>query len=355
MITNHYKVIGLMSGTSLDGIDLVYATFQFKERWTFDILKSETVPYDENWEQTLKHLTNFSADGLSHIDDDYSLYLAGIISDFIKKHQIEDIDFVASHGHTALHQPEKGLTYQIGNRQILSDKLNLKVICDFRVQDMEYGGQGAPLVPIGDRHLFSDYDYCLNLGGFANVSYEDNGERLAFDICPVNIVMNKLVSEIGLDFDDNGQLASSGKVNTELLDDLNTISFYSENPPKSLGLEWVDETIFPILLNYKLPLKDTLRTWVEHVGFQIGNVLNQENSKCLVTGGGVFNSFLMSRIEAYSTSELIIPDKKIIEFKEALIFAFLGVLRDRNEVNCLSSVTGAEMDHSSGKIFIPTN
>lgn len=353
MIKPKYNIIALMSGTSLDGIDIIYASFIYNNHWEFKIHNAETVKYTKQWHSTLSQLVKLSMDQLKQVDSEYSEYLANAISDFINRHSIKTIDFIASHGHTALHQPEKGLTYQIGNQQILSDKLSHKVICDFRVQDVEFGGQGAPLVPIGDRLLFSTYDYCLNLGGFANISFELNNERIAFDICAVNIVLNYYVSKINLEYDNKGQLASTGKVNNELLSQLNELQFYKYTPPKSLGLEWVELNIFPLIDSYKLQIKDILRTYVEHIAIQISKILKQKDSKVLVTGGGVYNEFLMQRLQRISNSKVIIPENEIVEFKEALIFGLLGVLKARNEVNCLMSVTGAEQNHSSGKILIP--
>ncbi|WP_299363913.1 anhydro-N-acetylmuramic acid kinase [Winogradskyella sp.] len=351
MAKSKYNVIAVMSGTSLDGIDIIYATYICNGHWTFKIHQSETVKYSTLWVSTLSQLVDKPLVNLHEIDIDYSKYLASTILDFINRNNLKEIDFVASHGHTALHQPDKGITYQIGNRQILADSLNIKVICDFRVQDVQLGGQGAPLVPIGDRLLFSDYDFCLNLGGFANVSFENKGKRIAYDICPVNIVLNKYVKQLNLEFDDKGQLASRGVVDENLLQQLNKLDFYNQLPPKSLGLEWVKKEIYPIIESYNIQIIDILRTVVEHVAIQISKVLNTENTNVLVTGGGAYNDFLMHRIIVLSTSKIIVPSKEIIEFKEALVFGLLGVLKERNEINCLKSVTGASKDHSSGKIL----
>ena len=355
MIKSSYNIVGVMSGTSLDGIDLIYATYEIDKQWSFKTHYAETVKYSKEWKNTLSDLVNHGMEELQVIDIDYSKCLAHIVLDFIAKYKIETIDFIASHGHTALHQPENGITYQIGNKQVLADILNKKVICDFRVQDVEYGGQGAPLVPIGDLLLFSDYDYCINLGGFANISSELNNERIAFDICPVNIVLNYYVSKIGLEFDDRGKLASTGQINHDLLNELNVLKFYNEAPPKSLGLEWVESTIFPLIDSYQLRLEDILCTYIEHIGFQISNVIIKDATKILVTGGGVYNDFLLNRINYYLTNKVLIPNNEIVEFKEALIFGLLGVLKERDEVNCLKSVTGASHDHSSGKILSPKN
>jgi len=353
MIKFKYKVIAVMSGTSLDGIDIIYATYMFDNDWDFKIHHSETIKYSKEWKTTLSKLVDRSMSELQDIDNMYSEYSANVVLDFINQYKIETIDLIASHGHTALHRPENGLTYQIGNKQIIADILNEKVICDFRIQDVEYGGQGAPLVPIGDRLLFESYDYCLNLGGFANISFEQNLERSAYDICPVNIVLNFYVSKINLEYDNKGHLASKGKIDQKLLSDLNKLHFYNEKPPKSLGLEWVEENIFPLIDSFKLNIEDILRTYVEHIAVQISKVLTHEDKAVLVTGGGVYNQFLINRLKKRSKLRIVTPKNEIIEFKEALIFGLLGVLKARNEVNCLKSVTGATHNHSSGKILIP--
>ncbi|WP_411896071.1 anhydro-N-acetylmuramic acid kinase [Winogradskyella sp. A2] len=353
MIKSLYNVVGVMSGTSLDGIDLVYVKFSFNSKWNFNIISSETIPYSSHWKEKLSTLISYSREELSELDLSYCEYLALVIKEYIQRNNIEYIDFVSSHGHTALHQPNKGFTYQIGNRQSLADTLDQKVICDFRIQDIELGGQGAPLVPIGDSILFSDFDYCMNLGGFANVSFIFKKERIAFDICPVNIVLNHLISKIGLEYDEDGIIASKGNINKELLEELNGLTFYGLTHPKSLGLEWVQENIFPIIQKYRLNLEDQLSTFVEHIAIQITKVISGLGKNVLITGGGTYNKYLMSRIQFHTDLDIVIPSNEIIEFKEALIFAFLGVLRERNEINCLASVTGAKKNHSSGKIFTP--
>ncbi len=345
-----------MSGTSLDGIDLAYITFTKENNWTFQIHEAETIPYNEDWIQKLKHLTTMSLSILKQLDEHYTAYLSNSIASFIQKHQISNLDAICSHGHTALHQPEDSLTYQIGNLPKIAALTSQKVVCDFRVEDVELGGQGAPLVPIGDELLFSDYDFCLNLGGFANISTNRNNVRIAYDICPVNIVLNYYVDQLGLKYDDRGKLASKGFVHQQLLNELNKLPFYRKKSPKSLGLEWVTSEIIPLIDAFKLSTKDILRTFVEHIAVQISNEINsEENASVLVTGGGVYNDFLMACIRQKTINKMIVPDAFIIEFKEALIFGFLGVLKLRNEINCLSSVTGALKNHSSGKIYIAKN
>ncbi len=354
MLKNEYKVIGVMSGTSLDGIDLAYVTFKFDEVWDFKIEIAETLEYDSYWLNILHNLTSFSLEKLQKIDYDYSIYLAHKIRDFLSKNSIEFVDAVCSHGHTALHEPEKGLTYQIGNRDSVSKELNITLICDFRVQDVKLGGQGAPLVPIGDQLLFADYGYCLNLGGFANISNEKNGNRIAYDICAVNTVLNHYSGLLGHKYDDKGEIASKGSMNEKLFKQLNSLDFFSQSFPKSLGLEWVKKEIFPLIDDYHLNPQDVLRTFVEHIAFQITKeLIGNSEEMVLITGGGVYNLFLIDRIKSMTNNKIVIPDNLIINYKEALIFGLLGVLKLRNEVNCLCSVTGAKSDHSSGMIFHP--
>lgn len=345
-----YKVIGVMSGTSLDGIDIAYIHFEKKENWTFSVLNATTISYAKEMENELREAIHYKKEKLAEFDIAYTKHVASVILSFIKKHQITEIDAVCSHGHTISHQPEKGITYQIGNQKIIASLLQQKVVCDFRVQDVELGGQGAPLVPIGDELLFSEYDYCLNLGGFANVSFHENGKRLAYDICPVNIVLNKYAKQLGFEYDDKGNFAKSGEYLMSLGAELDNLEYYKQKPPKSLGLEWVQEEIFPRLEAFKRNEIDLLRTFTEHVAKQLAQSF-KIRSRVLVTGGGVYNDYLLSRIKFYKDVNLVKPSTELIEYKEAIIFGFLGILRLLDEVNCLKSVTGAVKNHSSGKIF----
>ena len=296
--------------------------------------------------------------GTSHSLAIYSHLLADNVG---KKYQVqslpksdfENIDFIASHGHTVLHQPEKGITLQVGNGLEIANITKHKVVYDFRTQDVKLGGQGAPLVPIGDELLFSEYDYCLNLGGFANVSFKKGSKRIAYDICPVNIVLNKYAQKIGLEYDDRGKVAAKGNYIEELDVQLQKLHFYKEQAPKSLGLEWVKEKVFPKIDDNINKPEEVLRTFTDHVAWAIAREFPKE-AKVLVTGGGAYNDYLIQKIKSIKNIDLIIPSKKIIDFKEALIFAFLGVLKLDNQVNCLCSVTGAEKNHSSGVVVNPS-
>lgn len=352
MNINEIYAIGLMSGTSIDGIDLVYVKFLKNSHKNFKILASETVAYSLEWKQMLQNGIHFSSEELLQLDISYGKHLGVVLNNFIHNYKIETLDFIASHGHTILHQPEKGITLQVGSGKEIAKITKQKVVCDFRTQDVKLGGQGAPLVPIGDELLFSEFDFCLNLGGFSNVSFNKNNERVAFDICPVNIVLNFYANKIGLEYDASGKIASEGKLNQELLDALNSLDFYSRKPPKSLGLEWVQKEIFPLINKFEVDVSSVLRTFVEHVAIQIAKII-KDSKAVLITGGGVYNSFLMERLKCYTNVKVVESSDALINYKEALIFAFLGVLKIDNQVNCLQSVTGASKNHSSGVIFLP--
>lgn len=353
MKSENYNVIGVMSGTSLDGVDLSHIKFTVQDQnWTFEILESETIAYSKKWIDELKTAVDYSEIELQNLNKEYTQLLASIISNFIKKHKIENLDAVCSHGHTILHQPQNGFTLQIGNLPEISKLTQQTIVCDFRVQDVQLGGQGAPLVPIGDRILFPEYKYCMNLGGFSNVSFEENNKRIAFDISPVNTVLNFYANLLGLDYDDKGQISRTGNCNEFLLNQLNSLEYYPKKHPKSLGFEFVKEIILPVMENYSIPIEDKLNTFTEHVALQIALALPNKKETLFITGGGAYNDFLIERIQFHLPQmEIIIPSNKILEFKEALIFALLGVSKLRGEINVLQSVTGAKYNHSSGIIY----
>jgi anhydro-N-acetylmuramic acid kinase len=353
MQSENYNVIGVMSGTSLDGVDLSHIKFTVhNQNWTFEILESETIGYSKKWIDELKSAVDYSEIELKNLNAAYTVLLSSIIADFIEKHKIENLDAVCSHGHTILHQPQNGFTLQIGNLPEISKLTQQTVVCDFRVQDVQLGGQGAPLVPIGDRILFSEYNYCMNLGGFSNVSFEEDNNRIAFDISPVNTVLNFYANQLGFDYDDKGQISRTGTCNKILLNELNSLDFYQKKHPKSLGFEFVKEVIIPMIENYSISIQDKLCTFTEHVALQIALAFPLKKGTLLITGGGAYNDFLIERIQFHLPEmEIIIPSSKILEFKEALIFALLGVLKLRGEINVLHSVTGAKHDHSSGVIY----
>jgi len=344
-------VLGVMSGTSLDGVDLALCYFDIQKNITYKMPLAKTIAYSTYWRSRLLRAVDFSSKELVLLDLEYTKYLGDIIKTFIADNNIKDLDAVCSHGHTVLHRPDQGVTLQIGNLEQISKNIQQTVVCDFRVQDLLFGGQGAPLVPLGDRLLFSQYDYCLNLGGFANISKVSSEVSVAYDICPVNVVMNHYAQKLAMPYDSGGELAKSGEILPTILKQLDALSYYRQHPPKSLGVEWVYKELMPILKASKAKEEDVLRTCVAHFASQIVQQLNP-GSSVLVTGGGGYNRFLLEQIQASIDVTLVLPNKTLIEFKEALIFGLLGVLKLRDEVNCLSSVTGASKDHSSGVVFL---
>ena len=356
-----YSVIGIMSGTSLDGVDMIHCTINVSDTFSFEINCTSTYAYSSAWKNKLAEAHTWPIEHIKTFDEDYTILLSEYINRFISENGLTEIDFIASHGHTTLHQPEKGFTYQIGNLPKLAQLTQQKVICDFRVQDVKLGGQGAPLVPIGDRLLFGEYDACVNLGGFANISFEKDKQRIAYDICPVNKVLNRYANRLGQEFDECGAIARASVPNLKLLAQLEKLQFYSKPPPKSLGIEWLEAEFLPLLnhagLNPPAYLgragsEEIIATCTQHFAHQIATAISGHEN-VLFTGGGAFNTYLMELIAGNSDAELIVPSHEVINYKEALIFALLGVLKARGEVNVLGSVTGASQDHSSGQVYLP--
>lgn len=347
--TLHFDVVGLMSGTSLDGLDLCCVSFDYDGSWKYKIVKAESVDYPEQLRQALATAQNMSALEYARLHSDYGLYLGEQVKSFIERNNLK-VDLIASHGQTVFHQPSVRFTGQIGSGAGIAAVTGIDTVCDFRTTDVALGGQGAPLVPIGDQVLFGEYEYCLNLGGFSNISYSSGARRLAYDISPVNYVLNHYAGQLGMAFDRDGAAARSGKVCTGLLDSLNGLPFYTQDGPKSLGREWVESEVYPLIDSFRLKVEDVLATFVEHVAVQIGS--HVKGGRVLVTGGGARNAFLIERMQAMAPQvEYVVPDTLTIDFKEALIFALLGALYMADMPNCLSSVTGAAHDNIGGCLY----
>ncbi len=365
-----------MSGTSLDGLDIAYCEFrQQNQTWQFAVLQAVTVAYPENWVEQLKKLHLASAYDYACMHQQMGSYFGQITKKFIAEHHLQP-DFIASHGHTIFHQPQRRLTTQIANGAEIAAQTGLPVVCDFRTTDVALGGQGAPLVPIGDELLFADFDFCLNLGGIANISTKKNGKRIAFDICPVNLLLNRLANLLGKEYDKNGESAAKGSVANaaEVLQQLNDLPFYAEPAPKSLGREWFEQSICPVVDSYlqkfgsisspsPAVVCDVLAACCQHIALQISQVIlnlvnelpkekQQHPIQLLATGGGAFNVFLIKLLQNYLPKvEVIVPEATIVNYKEALIFAFLGILRWQQQPNCLQAVTGANRDNCGGCIY----
>lgn len=354
---SQFHVIGVMSGTSLDGVDLVSVTFQKRNKWHFKIHCTQTQPFSKNWHRTLGSLTGLTASELTQIDKEFTQLLGGMIVEFIETNRLTAIDAICSHGHTALHQPDQGITYQIGNRSELATLIGCPVVCDFRKQDVVLGGQGAPLVPVGDRLLFSEYDACLNLGGFANVTRNRDSSFIAFDVGGFNLVFNRLARLLSVPYDDQGCVARSGNVIPSLFTNLEQLPYYDLEEPKSLGLEWLEKEVFPMIdsaLATGEAVADVMHTYAHHIASQLSRSL-MGSTKILCTGGGAFNRYTLQLVEDKVKQRLYLPSEEIINFKESVVFGFLGILRLLEQPNCFSSITGAKHDHSSGVLHFPQN
>lgn len=356
MHTDHYSLIGLMSGTSGDGLDIAYCHFEYQNQWSFEIVEALTVPFPSELGRQLSGCHLLSANELALLDVGFGQWMGFQVKAFCEEREIAP-QAVASHGHTVFHQPEKGLSLQIGNGWALHQASGQKVINDFRMKDIQLGGQGAPLVPIGDRLLFPQLDFCLNLGGISNISMEVDGKRIAFDTSPFNLLLNAEAAKLGLAYDSGGEIARRGRVDRSLLDALNALPFYQKTQAKSLGREDMEQVFIPLISSYGLNPADTLATLVEHFAIQISKVIQRFNSKLkpsvLITGGGAYHRYFIERLDAQLNSdwEKFNASAELIEFKEALIFAFLGALRLRGEPNALASVTGAQSDSCGGVIY----
>lgn len=359
-----YRVLGLMSGSSMDGLDIAYCHLGVDGdgNWTYSIEKAETIEYPRKWHLRLRNLTMQNAITYIKTHTYFGHYMGELVNDFIERHELADqIDFIASHGQTIFHQPENMLSSQIGDGAALAAVTGLPVIGNFRTSDVALGGQGAPIVPIGDKLLFPAFNFCLNLGGIANLTINQGGKMAGYDICAANLVLNKLSESLGQPFDTGGANARAGQLDERLLEELDNSWYYKKEPPKTLGGGWVRKVLMPIFRHYRISTEDKLHTYVEHIAGQIHRDIAQccddydmgepSAQKMIVTGGGVFNDYFMERLKDLAEAEVIIPDKSLVKFKEALIIALLGVLRYRKEVNVLAEVTGASADSCGGEIY----
>jgi anhydro-N-acetylmuramic acid kinase len=347
-----YTTVGIMSGTSLDGLDVSVCTYtEHENSWSYSILHAETVAYSGEWKSRLEHAHRMKSQELIQLDREYGTFIGGIVKDILDRTKLKPL-LIASHGHTVFHAPSIGYTLQIGHGSTVNIGTGLPVVCDFRSADIALGGQGAPLVPIGDKLLFSEYEACLNLGGFANISFDMDGLRRACDICPVNIILNRFAESVGLPYDKDGILGREGTLNQTLFDNLTKLDYYRSPLPKSLSREWLEQIFISEIGAINCPEPDKIHTIYLHIAEQIAKIIEQHSiKKVLVTGGGAYNNYLLDLIKKNTRSQIILPDSKTIEFKEAIVFGFLGLLKHLNRINCLASVTGAAKDSSCGAIY----
>jgi anhydro-N-acetylmuramic acid kinase len=371
-----YRAIGLMSGSSLDGLDIVFAEIHENGgKWSYEIIHADCYAYNEEWIDRLKNAISLTALDYQLLHAEYGHYLGQQVNRFIEVYQLHyKVAVIASHGHTTFHIPAKKMTAQLGDGAAIAATTQLPVVSDLRSLDIAFGGQGAPIVPIGEKLLLGDYDYFLNIGGIANIS-ANKDHYIAFDVCAANRVLNMLAADLGKEYDDEGKIAASGSVNQDLLEKLNELDYYQQAYPKSLANDFGTDIVYPIIKNSGCEIPDALRTYTEHIALQIKNAIasvenlkpviatannvKQEaktsNLKLLCTGGGAFNTFLIERLKDILKElniEVIIPDEKLVKYKEALIMALIGVLRWREETNILSSVTGAKRDSVGGAMWM---
>lgn len=357
-----YKVIGLMSGSSLDGLDVAYVQLdEVRGKWSYQILQAECLPYAGAWAEQLKHAAALNAGDFLKLHTAYGRYLGGQVSKFIEKHNLDHkVHFIASHGHTVFHEPQHHTTFQLGDGASISAITGLPVISDLRSVDVALGGQGAPIVPIGDKLLFGDHDYLLNIGGIANLTVQNGDTSLAFDVCPANQVLNGLAEREGESMDTDGAMAARGTLLIDILDDLNEQEYYQIPPPKSLSNEMAQQLAFPKLLESDNSNYDLLHTATTHIAIRIAEAVKQyphgkEQATLLATGGGAFNTFLIMQLQQLLAPYNVIvavPDANVVKYKEALVMALIGTLRWREEVNVLSSVTGAQRDSVGGALWL---
>lgn len=359
-----------MSGSSLDGLDLAFV--QLEEtggKWAYEILAADCYPYEKEWREKLQAAATLSAKDYLLLHTEYGHYTGEKINRFIDQYHLQyQVSFIASHGHTTFHLPEQQMTAQIGDGAAIAAETGLPVISDLRALDVALGGQGAPIVPMGEKYLFSEYDLLLNIGGIANLSFNNRGSYTAFDVCPANRVLNELAKMLGKEYDRNGELAKGGIVDQELLQQLNALDYYGKPYPKSLGNEFGMETVLPLINTHSVSVQSKLRTCVEHIALQVDTAIKKLLSassgspglpaaapRLLVTGGGAFNQFLIKRIRemlAVPGIETVIPEDKTVQYKEALIMAFIGALRWRQENTTLASVTGATRESIGGALWM---
>ena len=356
-----------MSGSSLDGLDIVYTELlENNGDWSFEILEADCYAYSDEWIKKLKNAIHLSGFEYQLLHAEYGHYLGKEIIRFIEEKGLHyKVGLIASHGHTTFHLPAKKMTAQLGDGAAIAALTGLSVVSDLRALDVAFGGQGAPIVPIGEKLLWKEYDLFLNIGGIANISFKKNDDFIAFDVCPANRVLNLLANKKEKEFDEGGAMAAAGNVDEQMLSDLNKLGYYNKPYPKSLANDFGTDEVFPLVESFEINTNDALRTYVEHIvqqikiavtGFENTNSGEFNSSrKLLVTGGGAFNTFLIGRLSEALASlniEVVVPKETIVKYKEALVMALIGVLRWRQEYNVLASVTGAQRNSIGGALWI---
>lgn len=362
-----YRVIGLMSGSSLDGLDMALVEFnKIDDKWSFNLLSACMETFDSEIENRLRQAHEITAFEYCKLHRDFGFYCGKKVNEFVSASgfSANEILLVASHGHTVFHFPDDHrFTAQLGDGAALAATSGINVVSDLRALDLAYGGKGAPIVPLGESELFHGYHYFLNLGGIANLSCRDQHRYVAFDVCAANAVLNRLCNDVGMPFDEGGKLATAGKCNVQLLQTLNALEYYQRIPPKTLDNKAGRDEIYPLVKSFSLPVQEALHTYCVHIARQVAKAIMDRNGvaaprKMLVTGGGAFNHFLIQQLQEAVFAlgiEVVIPSADIVNYKEAIVMAYLGLMRYFHKPTVIQTVTGAARASSGGALWYVNN
>jgi anhydro-N-acetylmuramic acid kinase len=348
-------ILGAMSGSSLDGLDL--AICSFTDQSIFTIHNSTTIELPLDLRTKLKNFSTLNAFQIADLDAYFALFSAHSIRDFTNN-WIGGISLVVSHGHTLYHNPANAVSWQIGNGGIIAAVTGIDTLCDLRVQDVALGGQGAPLAALVDLNLFKDYTGLLNLGGIANITINQSNTVYSWDISPCNQVFNHLAQKEGKEFDKGGSIARSGKILMELIHKWQENTYFSQMPPKSMDNTWVKENYIKEIDKIDQPVKILMASFAEFVAIQLSKDLKSLDlnpGKILVTGGGAFNAHFISRLKVHLSPlnwVVEVAEESLINYKEAMLMAYMGHRYINKKTNTISTATGAEKDLISGALYL---
>ncbi|XP_064473646.1 anhydro-N-acetylmuramic acid kinase-like [Ornithodoros turicata] len=365
-----YEVIGVMSGSSLDGLDIIYTRFSLtsSDCWEYNIQHCTCYNYSPTWIDKLKHATSTSALEYQLLNTEYGRYIGEYVLRFIRENRLDGkVHLIACHGHTVFHLPSQLTTSTLGDGATVAAVTGLPVVSDLRSMDVALGGQGSPIALTAERKLFgNEYQFFLNIGGMACLTYagKNYSDSFAVDVCPANQLLNLLANREGRAFDRSGEMAKSGKVSTRLLKDLDDFDYYKKSFPKSLGVDFGPEILYPLIQAHDLSTADALQTFTEHICNQVAEVIRlvertvkdglPQSSKMLVTGGGARNLFLVDRLTERLKEfriTVVVPNDELVKFKEALVTSVIGVQRLRGEENFIGEVSGASRSSIGGAFW----
>lgn len=355
-----YNVIGLTSGTSLAGLDIVFvALTEVRGKWTYELKAAERLAYTSEWEEKLGGAAALPARDYFLLHSEYGHFIGHAVNQFIAQHQLDHkVHFITSHGHTVFHVPAQKMTAQLGDGAAIAAVTGISVISDLRSVDVALGGKGAPVLPVAEQLLFPDYHYRVNLAENATIAAQPDGQLIAFDVCPCNYVLDTLAGLLGRPFDEEGKLAAGGVTDQGLLDALNGLAFYNEQYPRTLTSKFGTGTILPMIQQQQLSTQGKLNTYIHHIAAQVAAAVQQLTPSeegaaynLLLTGGGARNTYLVETIRTILQPLNVTVTVQEEPFRNALMIALLGALRWRQEPNALSAVTGAEKDSVGGALW----